>query len=234
MEIHPASLGLRHIKLLEGTSPAVLERLARQCAWRRFVAGQALISREAPSHDIFLIVAGTVRVNFYTAAGRQVSFRDLAAGDTAGEIAAIDGGRRSADVIALSDGLAAALGPAAFRQLLHEEPHVADRFMRHLVRLVRLLSEKVVELSTLGVQNRVHAEILRLARAAAPVAGGRLIAPAPKHADIASRISTTREQVTRELSALTRSGLLARSGDGLLVTDVDRLAQMVEQAMLEA
>lgn len=233
-DTQPSRMGLSRIKVLDGLAPAVLDRLARQCAWRRFEAGQVLINRDAEIRDVFLIVSGRVRVNMYTAAGRQVTFRELQEGDIVGEIAAVDSGRRSADVVALSEGLAASLGAADFRMLLQEEPVVADRFMRYLVQLVRLLSESVIELSTLGVQNRIHAEILRLSQG--DTAGGitRLIAPAPKHADIAARVSTTREQVSRELSALTRSGLLEKHPDGMRVTDVERLALMVQQATMKA
>lgn len=233
-ELQPSRLGLSRIKMLEGLEPAVLDRLARQCAWRRFEAGQILINRDAEARDVLLIVSGRVRVNIYTAAGRQVTFRELQEGDTVGEISAVDSGRRSADVVALSDGLAASLGAADFRVLLRDEPLVNERFMRYLVQLVRLLSDSVIELSTLGVQNRIHAEILRLAQADAGSGLARLISPAPKHADIAARVSTTREQVSRELSALTRSGLLEKHADGMRVTDVERLALMVQQATMQA
>ncbi len=234
IDIQPSRLGLSRIKMLEGLEPSVLDRLARQCAWRRFEAGQVLINRDAESHEVFLIVSGRVRVNIYTAAGRQVTFRELHEGDTVGEISAVDGGRRSADVVALSDGLSASLGAADFRQLLRDEPLVTERFMRYLVQLVRLLSDSVIELSTLGVQNRIHAEILRLAQGDSSGGPTRLIAPSPKHADIAARVSTTREQVSRELSALTRSGLLEKHADGMRVTDVERLAVMVQQATMQA
>ena len=115
-----------------------------------------------------MIVDGRVRIEIYTAAGRQVAFRDMGEGDMVGEIAAIDQGRHSADVTALSNGLAAVITAADFRRLLMEHDEVAVRFMRYLVQLIRLLSDKVVELSTLGVRNRIHGEILRLARASAP------------------------------------------------------------------
>ena len=233
-ELQPSRLGLSRIKMLEGLEPSMLDRLARQCAWRRFESGQVLINRDAEARDVFLIVSGRVRVNIYTAAGRQVTFRELQEGDTVGEISAVDSGRRSADVVALSDGLAASLGAADFRALLRDEPLVNERFMRYLVQLVRLLSESVIELSTLGVQNRIHAEILRLAQADAGSGSARLISPSPKHADIAARVSTTREQVSRELSALTRSGLLEKHADGMRVTDIERLALMVQQATMQA
>lgn len=227
----PSVVGLARVKLLAGVSQPELARIAESATWRRFAAGQTLIARNATGRDVFLVVGGELRVNIYSASGRQVAFRDLGAGDTVGEIAAIDGGPRSVDVTALSDVVVAILSPADFSALLATHPDVAQRFMRHLVQLIRLLTERVIELSTLGVQNRVHAELLRLARQSPGFSHQALIAPPPKHADIAARVNTTREQVTRELSALTRRGLLARQPGGLLITDTALLESMVVQAV---
>ena len=85
-----------------------------------------------------------------------------------------------------------------------------------------------------GVQNRVHAELLRLAREAGVSANKARIHPAPKHSDIASKISTYREQVTRELSALVKQGLLQRSDGGLLIPDVARLERIVTEVRRSA
>jgi len=54
-------------------------------------------------------------------------------------------------------------------------------------------------------------------------------AQAPKHADIASRVSTNREQVTREVSVPAKAGVLGKDGTTLLVLDIERLARMVEE-----
>jgi CRP-like cAMP-binding protein len=86
----------------------------------------------------------------------------------------------------------------------------------------------VIDLSTLGVQNRIHAEILRLAREAGVERNSARIVPGPKHADIASQVSTYREQVTRELSALAKTGVLGKEGSALVVRDMKRLEKMVE------
>jgi hypothetical protein len=55
------------------------------------------------------------------------------------------------------------------------------------------------------------------------------IDPAPKHADIASQVSTYREQVTRELSALAKAGVLGKEDGALIVRDVVRLERLVEE-----
>ena len=226
----PISLGLRNIVLLSGLPAVRLEAIARQCAWRNHEKGQAIISRAADDGGVYFLAAGRVRVTTYSSAGREVTFRDIEAGETFGELAAIDEEPRSADVIALDSALTASLPPADFRQLLREEPLLAERVMRRLAHLVRLLTERVVDLSTHGVPTRIHAELLRLAQAAG-VSGNRArLRPAPKHVDIASRVSTYREQVTRELSALTKAGILAKEKEALVVSDVARLEALVALA----
>jgi CRP/FNR family transcriptional regulator, cyclic AMP receptor protein len=228
--VQPSTLGLQKVRLLQGLSQERLEILAAQCNWRRVEPGQLIVARNSPDRDVHFVVGGRVRVTSFSAGGRQVTFRDEDAGDLFGDLAAIDAKPRSADVLALESVLVASLSPEQFRELIAQEPLVRERVLQRLAELVRLLSERVIELSTLGVQNRIHAELLRLARLAA----GDGLDPAPKHADIASQVSTYREQVTREFSALTRQGLLEKDGTAIVLTDVERLARMVEEVRLEA
>jgi CRP-like cAMP-binding protein len=231
---HPSALGLRRVALLAGLADEALEALARECAWRNVAAGQRIVSRDAKDRDVYLIVAGRARVTIYSAAGRQVTFRDLAAGEFFGDIAAIDGEPRSADVVALESALVASMTPAVFRRLLREHPDVAERILRSLAGLVRRLSERVIDLSTLGVQNRIHADLLRRARAAGVTGNAARIDPAPKHADVASEVSTYREQVTRELSALAKAGIVGREAGALVVRDVARLERLVAEVRASA
>lgn len=234
-EIEGAIFGLRRVKVLQGLTDDALARVARVCTWRRYEAGKTVITRSSPNRDLFMVASGRVRVTVYTASGRQVTFRDLAEGETVGEIAAIDGGPRSVDVVALSEVLVAVMTPSDLNTLLQESPLVAEKFTRHLVQLIRLLTDTVIELSTLGVVNRIHADLLRLAiEAGAQSTGSCVLSPAPRHADIAARVSTTREQVTREISALTKRGLLLKHPDGMLVSDLNALGCMVERASRDA
>ena len=223
----PSALGLRSVSLLAGVEREALEALAQQCRWRRFTHGQRVVSREAPDRDVYLIIAGRVRVTAFSTGGRQVTFRDIRAGDWFGELAAIDGRARSADVEALDDTVVASMSPALFRQLLHDHPCVCDCVIDRLVGLVRNLTERVFEFSTLGVQNRVHSELLRLAREAGIRDNVARLEPAPKHADLAGKVSTYREQVTRELSAMVKEGLLRRDSRALVIPDVARLESIV-------
>jgi len=230
----PSVLGLRGVKLLAGIEIGALEALAHQYKWRRFPAGRRVTSRDSQDHDVYLIVSGKVRITAYSLSGRQVTYRDVEAGDWFGDLAAIDGQSRSADVDALEEAVLASITPAQFRQLLHDHPVVCERVLRRLVALVRDLTERVFDFSTLGVQNRVQAELLRMAREAGVQDNRARLDPAPKHSDIASKVGSYREQVTRELSAMAKQGLLQRSERALVITDVARLERLVAEVRQSA
>ena len=232
--IEPSILGLKSIKLLDGVPVTALEALAQQSRWRRYEAGQRIVSREARDNDVYLVISGQVRVTAFSAAGRQVTYGDIRAGEWFGDFAAIDGLTRSADIVAVDDTLVASMTPATFRRLLHEHPAVCDRMLRRLVTCVRELTERVFDFSTLGVQNRVHAELLRLAKQAGVTGNTARIDPAPKHSDIAGQISTYREQVTRELSSMVKQGLIERAGGALVIPDVARLERLVSEVRRSA
>ncbi len=211
---------------------ADLDAMAQRCRWRRYGAGQQVVGHQEESRDVFFVVSGRVRVTLISVSGKEVTFRDLNAGEMFGELAAIDGQPRSANVIALTDTLIASLSGEAFWQVLREQPEVAAVTLKRLVANVRDLSERVFEFSTLTVNNRIQAELLRLALAHLQDDAERAgIAPAPTHAENANRVSTHREAVTRELSRLAQAGVVERRSGKLLVLDVARLRRMVENVL---
>ncbi len=229
-----SSLALRRVALLDALSDDRLDRVAQACRWQSVEADQPLVLRAQDEGDVYFIVSGRVRITTYAASGRQVTFRDCGEGELFGELAAIDGGPRSADVVTLQPSVLASLAPADFRALLREEPLLAERVMLRLASLVRQLSERIIDLSTLEVPQRLQAELLRMAQAAGVADNRARLDPSPKHAALASQISTNREQVTRELNALVRLGVLQKDGKALVVADVQHLARAVANARGDA
>ena len=96
--------------------------------------------------------------------------------------------------------------PAAeFRDLLPEGVGSYSGPTPKTVMTIRSLTTRVYELfSTLAVNNRIQAELLRLASFTCQGGNSARIAPAPTHVEIASRVSSHREAVTRELNRLFR------------------------------
>ncbi len=227
---------LAGIAIFRELAPDVVGTLSRRCRWRRYGPDQTIVLRQDESRDVFFVVLGRVCAIYHSASGREVRFCDLAAGEIFGEFAAIDGAPRSTDIVAVTDTLIASMSADQFWDVLRGYETVCAAVLRRLTRIARADLQRLVEYSTLPVRSRVHAELLRLARIGTPGPDHRAIAviePAPTHAEIASRISTHREAVTRELNALARAKLVEKRGSTLVIRDVAALAGMVEETLGE-
>jgi CRP/FNR family transcriptional regulator, cyclic AMP receptor protein len=220
---------LAKIEVLQGLTPADYAALAAKCRWRFYPKGQQIIEQNSGSQDVFLVAQGKVRATIYAVNGREVTFRDLTDGASFGELSAVDGQTRSTSVVAMADTWLASISRDQFKQILRAHPVVVDNVLNRLVGLVRNLTDRIVEYSTLGVRNRIQAELLRMAREKGVKANKASITPSPKHADIASRVSTNREEVTREFGHLAREKILERRRGELAILDVQRLADMVDR-----
>lgn len=205
-------------------SPRLRRQFGERLHQRRVAAGKMILASGARSLDVFCIVEGDARIVLHSPAGRAVSVRDLGPGDVFGELAALDGGPRSASVVALTPATLAVMPRADFLACLEASPAASLWLARRLGAEVRRLTERVFELSALNAQARLHSELLRLARLASPA---RVVAPAPTHEELANRIGSHREAVTRELRRLVRHGLIATGHRRLEILDLERLEAAV-------
>jgi CRP/FNR family transcriptional regulator, cyclic AMP receptor protein len=218
---------LRSVGFLADVSDPALKALAADCRFAEYRAGQLIIGHLDTSCDVLFLLEGEARVSVYSAQGKQVSFRDIRPGGIFGEMAAIDGEPRSASIEAISDCTVAVLPQAAFIAALASCRPLMLSVLRHLTRQVRVLTARVFEFSTLAVRSRVHSELIRLAERTAPSRNDVVLAPAPTHQDIATRISTHREAVTREMTHLERLGIVQRQGRKLRIRDVALLRSLL-------
>ena len=110
-----------------------------------------------------------------------------------------------------------------FWKILENHPVVLAAVVKTLTGIIRRLDERIFEFSILAVNNRIHSELLKLARASGVRDNAARIAPAPTHAEIASRISASRETVTREINALAKLGVIKMENRVLEIQNVSWL-----------
>lgn len=229
----PSAQSLEGVAIFDGLASDVLASLARRCRWRRYAAGQTIVQYQDEGRDVYFVVRGRVCAIFHSAAGREVRFGDIEAGEVFGEFAAIDRAPRTADVVSVTESLIASMSADQFWDVLRGHETVCAAILRRLTGIARSTLQRVVEFSTLPVRSRVHAELLRLARSGGKDRTKVVISRPPTHAEIASRISTHREAVTRELAELARAGLIEKRGSDLVIRDVEALESLIEEAMDE-
>ena len=201
--------------------------LLRRVRTIRLPKGRTLVEKDSRSTDVFLLREGTAQVVLYSPAGREVWVNTAGPGDLVGELAALDGEPRSTSVVALTNLSVIAMTAAEFLACLEASPHAALWLARRFAAGMRKLTEQVYELSLLNVQTRVHRELLRLARTGELHGGVIEIRPAPTHAELASRIGTHREAVTREIRALAKDNIIKSGRRSLIILNLERLERTV-------
>ncbi len=214
----------------QSVSAATIERIEQAGIRHTYEKGQEIIGRADELKDVYLLVSGFARVIVYSASGKAVNFRRLETGSLFGEFSAIDGLNRSASVEAVEHCRAISISAQLFHELMQNDPRFMRFVLSHLVSILRSLTSRIIEYSTLGVTSRIQTELLRMAHAAHGSGPQKEISPAPTHSEIAGRISTHREAVSREVSRLKQLGILERRGRSLIVRDVEKLERMVRNA----
>jgi CRP/FNR family transcriptional regulator, cyclic AMP receptor protein len=222
------------IPFFAGLDLARAEAFARQCVRKRYDEEELVLDFDDPSTDVYFIVSGDVRVLIRTASGKEMIFGDFGPGKFFGEMAAIDGSKRSANVTALTKAELLLVPPTAFREIVFHTPAICERLLRLLTGRVRELNTRLFERSVLDLRHRLYSELLRMSAPRKGHEGQGIVSPPPFQHDLAARIGCRREQVSRELGAMIEEGLAEKIRGGLVLLRPSVLEKRVRDAMNEA
>ncbi len=223
MEKIPSETLLQAIEVFRDLSCEQRRVIARDIHIRRYDAKQIIISRKEPSTDVYFVVSGNVKATVYSATGKEVTFQELEPGEMFGEMAAIDGESRSAYVETKTEATIASLSERKFWTALADYPQVRKAILRRLTRLARFLCEKIVDITTLPVNERIRTELVRMAQSASNGENSIEIADPPTHSEIACLLGTHREAVTKELKRLEKEGLITWRPGTHIIRDLPAL-----------
>ena len=205
---------LSQIPLFQGVDDATIERQSMRCAWRSYEENELIIDYEDDTRDVRFIIDGKVRIILRIATGKEVILTEMREGEDFGEIAAIDEEGRSANVTALNRTRICAMPQSVFIEMVETQPSVNRAVMKTLATRCRNLNSRLAEHCFLQTKHRLYTELLRLSRPRLGHEGQRSISPPPTQKDLASRIGTRREVVSREIANLKRNRI--RSTKALL------------------
>jgi len=215
--------------VLQGLSSDAISGIEEACDWLRLPPGSVVFRQGEPSNTVHFIVEGTVRIFFRTQSDQEVNYAQFSNGQMFGELAAIDGKERSADVITMTDVLIAACPREVFIDALKRYSQLGYALVLRYAAILRQADQRITSFSTQTPIQRVYQELVRLATPDPSGDGTWIISPAPLHKDIAGWAGTTTDVVGRAIGTLMRANLLRRRFGGLQVLDrrrIEALAQL--------
>lgn len=198
--------------------------MAQRAVERRFASDEMLFWEGEPCAGIFLIVEGSVKIFKTSPGGREMMLALESAPSTVAELPLFDGGPYPASVRAVEPVTTMFVNKADFQQVCRQYPDVALKILAVVGRRLRHLVG-VVEAMTFG---SVTQRLARLLLDAAGHAGSDEFDLPLTHQEIASRLGTVREVVSRNLARFRAEGLVHIQGRQVSIQDREGLEREAE------
>ena len=226
ININDVQINLRKIPLLANLTDEEVDKVKANLRIKRFVRRETVLRKGGDGDSLLFLLAGQLQVIDVTESGRAIGLRILSKGDFFGEIAVINASKRSASVVALSDGLVAFLPRATALYLFSHSLSVVNYMLRYMATKIQRDSEFRALLSIYNTSRRIYT-FLDLIMEKKPGTLGVVENP-PTHQDIAIMINTSRETVTRALLTLEQKGIVQRDMHRLIIRDPKALQKLAQ------
>lgn len=181
-----------------------LRALAARGVVKSFAKNAVIVSEGDDTDALYVILSGRVKVFVSDEDGGEVVLGTQGPGEYFGEIA-LDGGPRSASIMALEPSRFAVIARDKVRDFLRTHPDFSVHLIEKLIRRTRVLTESVKSLALMDVYGRVARLLLELAR---KEDGKLVIHEKLTQQDIASRVGASREMISKIFKDLAAGGYI--------------------------
>jgi CRP-like cAMP-binding protein len=214
---------LAALPLFAGLQPEQLDQLLDRHRESQHEADQVIVMEQDWGESLFLLEAGLAKVRTFTVDGDEVVMSLLGAGDVFGEMAALDGEARSADVVALTPLRLLKLRVRPFAALLETEPSFALALARLEASRLRDLNRRFALQSSDATARLLDALAYLARKSSGPADDPQGLIPPLGQRELALLAGLARETASRTLSKLRSRGTVAEQDGSLRIADLQLL-----------
>ena len=215
---------LAGIPYFRALAAADLRRVAARAVVRDVRRGEHVFEEGAPAQGLFVVMEGRVRLVRIARSGREQVLHSEGPGATLGEVPLLDGGGYVATAVAAEPARLLYLPRDAVLDTCRRHPDVALGIIGVLARRVRTFAGLVEQLSLQDLTARTAGFLLSESRAA----GGTTFELSATRDEIAARLGTVRELVSRSFARLRAARVVRIAGRRVTIIDPRRLAEVAE------
>jgi CRP-like cAMP-binding protein len=196
--------------------------------------GFAIYQRGTVADGVFLVTRGRVVLRSRVRAGRGFVPWIAEPGETFGSEGLATNARYATDARADEESETLFLSMGRFRAFVREQPQHALALTSQLMAERSSLLEKLRELTTLSVEQRLVSTLMRMATNGAFIReDGRVVLCTARYRLLCELVGATRESVSLVLGRLAAEGLVERKGSTLIIAPPSELAERLEAPTLE-
>jgi CRP/FNR family cyclic AMP-dependent transcriptional regulator len=209
---------LRNVPIFSELSEPDVATLARVATRRRYPKDTVVFFENEEGDFFFMILEGRIKVTILGDDGREIILSVLGPGDFFGEMALLDNEPRSATAIAVEESELLSLHRTDFQNVIADNNAIMRALIKILTARLRKANHQISTLALLDVYGRVARVMLDMAKEEGKrLKDGRIAFRRATHQEIANRIGTTRETVTRMLKDLERHALIRVEGKEIVL-----------------
>ncbi len=221
---------LSRAAIFRGLDTDTLLKLASQARERSIAAGDILFAAGDTPQGLFVVVRGAVRAVRVNLEGREQTIHVETEGGMLAEVAVLDGGPYPSTAIAETDAEILFLASADVLEFLLQHPPAALQALRMMASRLRQVSGLAERLALHDVGQRLASLLLETATKTRPqLRNGDSFSLPLSHSQIASRLGSVREVVTRSLQRMVQQNAISIHGHRITVTDLEQLQKIADQ-----
>ncbi|HVN02222.1 MAG TPA: cyclic nucleotide-binding domain-containing protein, partial [Caulobacteraceae bacterium] len=137
--------------ILSLLSPASRARLAAAGSALALEPGRLLCQRGDPGDAIFVVLEGEIEIKVSSIEGREVRFASFGPGAVVGEMAALDGGLRSTDMLAARRSRLWRIPREPLMEALRGDPAASVALVAELARRLRVANAELEATRTMNL-----------------------------------------------------------------------------------
>jgi CRP/FNR family transcriptional regulator, cyclic AMP receptor protein len=182
-----------------------------------FEAEQVVFARGDAGRQIYLVLAGRIRLSVLTSDGRELAFAHAGPSDIFGEIAALDGGERTADATAISRVQAAILPQQTLLEFIASNPRLAAATISFLCFRLRETDLRLEAIALHRIEVRLARLFLSVLHSVSPAVTGSTIplALGVSQNELSLLIGASRSKTNKGLKFLEDIHAIRREGTNL-------------------
>ncbi len=209
--------------------PDGLEELAGSLHHRHYDKGEVVAVAGDPILDLMVVARGRLKLAHSSASGRTQVVRALEAGDFVGEMALFSPARHEGELVAAEATDVCMVPRQAVQAILRKHPEVAVRLVESLAERLASAEQLAADLSLRDVGQRLAAELLRASGGGTALSDGMKVRIPIPWAEVALKLGTTPESLSRRLKAMAEDGIIRQEGSRtVVIRSVEWLREMAE------
>jgi len=205
---------LRDSPLFAGASDEGLSALVSKARCHVYPKNNVLFYQGDLAPSVYFVIDGQVRVSLTNQDGKEVGLNLIGPGRLVGLTSMLDRGTQPATVSTACESHLAQFGRRDLREWYEGEEVAEKAMLVQLARNLRLAYQRVGEHALMNVKDRLFSALLDIAeKDGEPHSEGEdLVFIRPTHQELADRIGSSREVVSRVLKQLLDSEMLQAEG----------------------